>query len=237
MHNVNKSPLPVEIAPLPKRIPLEEAAEHGGSGKMKRLTYRIESRLLAKGLGPIAGMDEAGRGPLAGPVAAAAVILDKRRLPRGVNDSKALDAETRETLYEEIMSRALAVSVAFGAVTEIDTINIRQATFAAMRRACAGLSLHPAYILIDGCDFPDRLACPGEAIVKGDAKCMSIAAASIVAKVTRDRLMRRLGYQHPVYGFERHSGYATEFHVTAIAKNGPSPFHRMSFWPFRAAAD
>jgi ribonuclease HII len=204
---------------------------------MKRPHYRIESRLLANGVGPVAGVDEAGRGPLAGPVAAAAVILDKRKLPRGVNDSKALDAETREEIYEEIMSRALAVSVAFGAVKEIDTINIRQATLAAMRRACAGLSLPPGYILIDGCDFPDRLACPGEAIVKGDAKCISIAAASIVAKVTRDRLMRRLGDQHPAYGFERHSGYATEFHVAAITKNGPSPFHRMSFSPFRAAAE
>jgi ribonuclease HII len=204
---------------------------------MKRPHYRIESRLIGKGFGLVAGIDEAGRGPLAGPVAAAAVILDKRKLPRGVNDSKALDVETREDVYEEIMSRALAVSVAFGAVAEIDTINIRQATFAAMRRACAGLSLRPGYILIDGCDFPDRLDCPGEAIVKGDAKCVSIAAASIVAKVTRDRLMRRLADQHPVYGFERHSGYATEFHVAAIAKNGPSPFHRMSFSPFRTAAE
>jgi ribonuclease HII len=204
---------------------------------MKRPHYRIESRLLANGVGPVAGVDEAGRGPLAGPVAAAAVILDKRKLPRRVNDSKALDAETREEICEDIMSRALAVSVAFGAVAEIDRINIRQATLAAMRRACAGLSLRPAYILIDGCDFPDRLACPGEAIIKGDAKCISIAAASIVAKVTRDRLMRRLADHHPAYGFERHSGYATEFHVAAIAKNGPSPFHRMSFWPFRAAAE
>jgi ribonuclease HII len=204
---------------------------------MKRPHYRIESRLIASGAGPVAGVDEAGRGPLAGPVAAAAVILDKRKLPRGVNDSKALDVETREQVYEEIMSRALAVSVAFGAVAEIDTINIRQATLAAMRRACAGLSLRPGYILIDGCDLPDRLACAGEAIVKGDARCISIAAASIVAKVTRDRLMRRLAQQHPVYGFERHSGYATTFHVAAIAENGPSPFHRMSFWPFRAAAE
>lgn len=205
--------------------------------EMKRPHYRIESRLIAKGAGPIAGIDEAGRGPLAGPVAAAAVILDKRRLPRGVDDSKALDVETREKVYEDILSRALAVSVAFGAVAEIDSINIRQATFAAMRRACAGLSLRPGYILIDGNDFPDRLACPGEAIVKGDATSISIAAASIVAKVTRDRLMRRLADHHPVYGFERHSGYATRFHVAAIATNGPSPFHRMSFSPFRIAAE
>jgi ribonuclease HII len=202
---------------------------------MKRPHYRIESRLLGRGIGPIAGVDEAGRGPLAGPVTAAAVILDRRRLPRGVNDSKALDAETREEIYEEIMSRALAVSVAFGTVAEIDTINIRQATFAAMRRACAALSMRPGHILIDGCDVPDRLVCSGEAIVKGDAKSISIAAASIVAKVTRDRLMRRLAHHHPAYGFERHSGYATTFHVAAIAKNGPSPFHRMSFSPFRVA--
>src|SRR5436305_6437193 len=111
---------------------------------MKRPHYRIESRLIAKGAGLVAGVDEAGRGPLAGPVAAAAVILDKRKLPRGVNDSKALDAETREEIYEEIMSRALDVTEACGAVAEIDTINIRQAMFVAMRRACAGLSLHPA---------------------------------------------------------------------------------------------
>ncbi|HWG03831.1 MAG TPA: ribonuclease HII [Beijerinckiaceae bacterium] len=195
--------------------------------------FRHERRLMRKALWPIAGVDEAGRGPLAGPVAAAAVILDRDDLPDGLDDSKALTAAVRETLYAVILAKALAVGVAFASAEEIDRVNIRQATFLAMRRALSALSLMPAYALIDGNDLPPNLRCGGETIIKGDAISLSIAAASIVAKVTRDRLMRRLHDHHPVYGFADHVGYATPAHRAALAEHGPSPFHRASFAPCR----
>jgi ribonuclease HII len=195
--------------------------------------FRYERQLVKEALWPVAGMDEVGRGPLAGPVAAAAVILDPKRLPKGVNDSKALTAEERLAAYAEIMRYALAVSVAFASAAEIDAINIRQASLAAMRRALAALALAPCYVLVDGNDLPSRLCCAGEAIIGGDARSLSIAAASIVAKVTRDRLMARLCNLYPAYGFSRHVGYATPEHLAAIAAHGPSPFHRLSFSPFR----
>ncbi len=195
--------------------------------------FRREKRLASQGLWPVAGIDEAGRGPLAGPVAAAAVILDPRDLPKGLNDSKMLSPEVREILFNEIMRRAVAVAVAFSSAAEIDRINIRQATLAAMSRALAGLSLTPSYVLIDGNDLPRKLICAGETIIGGDASSLSIAAASIIAKVTRDRLMRRLCQHHPQYGFSQHFGYATKAHRAAIALHGPSPFHRMTFSPLR----
>lgn len=197
--------------------------------------FRYERQLVKKSVWPVAGMDEVGRGPLAGPVAAAAVILNPARLPRGVNDSKALTAEERETAYEDIMRHALAVSVAFASAAEIDAINIRQASLAAMRRALAALAVAPHYVLVDGNDLPKTLCCAGETIVGGDARSLSIAAASIVAKVTRDRLMARLCGLFPVYGFSRHVGYATPEHLAAIAKYGPCPYHRLSFSPFKVA--
>lgn len=196
--------------------------------------FRYERQLAKDAVWPVAGMDEVGRGPLAGPVAAAAVILDPKRLPKGVNDSKALTAEARLAAYDEIMRYALAVSVAFASAAEIDAINIRQASLMAMRRALAALALAPRYALVDGNDLPAALCCAGEAIVGGDARSLSIAAASIVAKVTRDRLMARLCTLYPVYGFSRHVGYATPEHLAAIAQHGPCPYHRMSFSPFRA---
>jgi ribonuclease HII len=195
--------------------------------------FRYERQLAKEALWPVAGMDEVGRGPLAGPVAAAAVILDPKRLPKGVNDSKALTAEERLAAYDEITRHALAVSVAFASAAEIDAINIRQASLAAMRRALAALALAPRYVLVDGNDLPLRLCCAGETIVGGDARSLSIAAASIIAKVTRDRLMARLCNLYPAYGFSRHVGYATPEHLAAIAAHGPSPFHRLSFSPFR----
>jgi ribonuclease HII len=197
--------------------------------------FRFEKKLLKRGLWPVAGIDEVGRGPLAGPVAAAAVILDPRNLPKGLNDSKLLAAEERERLYEEIMARALAVAIAFASAEEIDRINIRQATLTAMRRSLHALSIAPKYVLIDGNDLPGGLACPGETIIKGDSLSLSIAAAAIIAKVTRDRLMRRLCSIHPAYGFSQHVGYATKAHLAAIAQHGPCPFHRLSFSPFRIA--
>jgi len=198
--------------------------------------FRFEKKLVQRELWPVAGMDEVGRGQLAGPVAAAAVILDPARLPKGVNDSKALEREEREELYEKVLERAIAVAVAFATAAEIDLINIRQASLLAMRRALAALAVKPRYVLIDGNDLPSALCCEGETIIDGDTKSMSIAAASIIAKVTRDRLMRRLCRIYPVYGFSRHVGYSTEEHLAAIAKHGPCPYHRLSFSPFKPDA-
>lgn len=195
--------------------------------------FKRERSLASKGLWPIAGIDEAGRGPLAGPVAAAAVVLDPRNLPTGLNDSKVLSAEIREVLFQDIMRRAVAVTVAFSSAAEIDRINIRQATLCAMRRALAGLSVSPSYVLVDGNDLPANLVCQGETIIAGDASSLSIAAASIIAKVMRDRMMRRLCQHYPQYGFSQHSGYATKAHREAIERHGPSPFHRLTFSPFR----
>jgi ribonuclease HII len=196
--------------------------------------FRVERRLAAEGQWPVAGVDEAGRGPLAGPVAAAAVILDPGNLPRGLNDSKKLDPNERERLYEIVFAKALAVGVAFASALEIDRLNIRQATHLAMRRALAALALAPVHALVDGDDLPSGLPCAGRTIVAGDASSMSIAAASIVAKVTRDRLMRRLAVRLPLYGFESHVGYATQAHLQALRTHGPSPYHRMSFSPLNA---
>ena len=157
-----------------------------------------------------------------------------RMLPRGLNDSKRLTPNERERLYEETMLNAIAVAVAFASAAEIDRINIRQATFSAMRRALFALSVAPRHVLIDGNDLPPGLCLPADAIVKGDAASSSIAAASIIAKVTRDRLMRRLCGVYPAYRFSEHFGYATKAHLTAIAAHGPCPFHRLSFRPFAA---
>ncbi len=196
-------------------------------------SFRRERALIRAGVWPVAGMDEAGRGPLAGPVAAAAVILDPARLPRGLGDSKALSAAAREVAFEAIMARALAIGIGFAPAEEIDRINIRQATFAAMRRALAGLSLRPLHALVDGSDAPPGLACAVETIVKGDSSCLSIAAASIVAKVTRDRLMRRHDRAWPQYGFASHMGYGAPAHLAAIREHGACPLHRLSFAPLR----
>jgi ribonuclease HII len=194
--------------------------------------FRLEGRLHRQGVWPVAGVDEVGRGPLAGPVAAAAVILDPKRLPRGLDDSKALTQKEREAAFDRIMEAAIAVGVAFVTPTEIDAINIRQATLAAMVRAVSALSRAPAYVLVDGSD-PPRLSCPCRAIVKGDAVALSIAAASIVAKVARDAMMRRLGAIYPGYGFETNVGYAAPRHLEALRENGPTPAHRLSFSPLR----
>ena len=202
-------------------------------GEPARPHFRRERALLRRGTGPVAGVDEVGRGPLAGPVAAAAVILDPARVPRGLNDSKALTAAAREALFEVVMETALGVGIAFASAAEIDRVNIRQATFLAMRRALAALALTPGYILVDGNDLPNGLCCAGEAVIRGDALSASIAAASIVAKVSRDRLMRRLCVHHPVYGFSRHVGYGTRQHRAALAEHGPCLVHRLTFAPLR----
>jgi ribonuclease HII len=200
---------------------------------MGKPNYKVERSLMREGAGPIAGVDEVGRGPLAGPVAVAAVILDPADLPKGVDDSKALSAAEREKLFEIILRKALSVAIAFASAEEVDLLNIRGATLAAMARAVNALSLRPAFALIDGCDWPPGLCCEGRAIVKGDASCLSIAAASIVAKVARDRMMTRLDALYPDYGFARHVGYGTKVHLEALARCGPTPFHRLSFAPLR----
>ena len=188
---------------------------------------------MRQGTWPVAGIDEVGRGPLAGPVCAAAVILDPARMPKGLDDSKRIAPDRRDELYDRIMEKAVSVSVAFASVAEIDAINIRQATLTAMRRALAALAVVPTYVLVDGNDLPPCLICEGETLVKGDASSASIAAASIVAKVARDRLMRRVCAIHPAYGFSRHVGYATRGHLAALAKHGPCSFHRRTFAPVR----
>ncbi len=203
---------------------------------MGKPDFHVESSLLERGIWPVAGIDEAGRGPLAGPVAAAAVILDPRNIPRGLDDSKRLSAKAREELYSLITLHALAVAVAFASAEEIDHINIRQAVFCAMRRAIAALALVPCHVLIDGSDVPPDLPVPANPIVKGDATVASIAAASIMAKVTRDRLMRRYCGLYPAYGFGAHFGYATKAHLAAIGAHGPCPLHRLSFRPFKAVS-
>ncbi|WP_062227448.1 ribonuclease HII [Aureimonas frigidaquae] len=195
--------------------------------------YTLEQERLARGARAVAGIDEAGRGPLAGPVVAAAVILDIRNIPDGLNDSKQLEPEERDRLYREIM-RFSTVCVASASAAEIDRINIRQATLLAMRRAFDGLARSACHALVDGRDVPPSFALRGTAVVQGDARCLSIAAASIIAKVTRDRMMQRLCRSYPLYGFSRHMGYATPVHLAALSDHGPCPFHRMSFRPIRA---
>jgi ribonuclease HII len=190
--------------------------------------------------GLMAGVDEAGRGPLAGPVVAAAVILDDLNPIKGLADSKTLTATRREKLYDEIRAKALCCSVAEASVAEIDEINILQATMLAMRRALLGLPIPPQQVVVDGnrCPCPDGLGfeCLWEAIVKGDATVPSISAASILAKTTRDALMRDLDGRYPGFSLSGHKGYPTPSHVRALNALGPSPLHRRSFSPVRAGA-
>jgi len=190
--------------------------------------------------GPIAGVDEAGRGPLAGPVVAAAVILDRKRAIRGIKDSKQLLPEEREKLAIKIRERAIAWSVAWADVAEIDCHNILEATHLAMRRALAGLRIRPAHVRVDGNRCPSfaqlGLDCTFEAIIDGDDLMTDIGAASILAKVTRDAMMLELHGLFPNYGFDAHKGYSTPQHYQALAQWGPCPIHRRSFEPVRLAA-
>lgn len=189
---------------------------------------------MARGFRHIAGIDEAGRGPLAGPVVAAAVVLDPDDLPEGLDDSKRLNAKKRDVLYDIILTKAVSVSVASLCARSIDRSDIRKAALEAMRRSFMGLILSPEHALIDGRDIPPGLTCPGSALVKGDQRSVSIAAASIIAKVTRDRMMMRAGMVHPSYGLEIHAGYGTAKHRAAIDAKGPvSGLHRYSFAPIK----
>ncbi len=185
----------------------------------------------------ICGVDEVGRGPLAGPVVVAAVILPPQGLPAAlaarINDSKALSQKTREQLDPGIREHALAFSIAQASVEEIDSLNILQASLLAMERAVAGLSRAPDHALIDGNKLPKRLLCPATAVIKGDALSLSIAAASILAKVFRDKEMERLAERFPVYGWARNAGYGTAEHLAALRRHGATPHHRTSFGPVR----
>ena len=187
-----------------------------------------ENEVRAKGFRYICGVDEAGRGPLAGPVCAAAVILRDNQIIEGVNDSKKLSENKLEALFDVIREEALAYSIAFATVEEIEELNILNATMLAMKRAVEGLSTKADYALIDGNKTPN-LDIPCEYVIKGDANSMSIAAASILAKVSRDRLCREYAEKYPEYGFEKHKGYGTKAHTEAILKYGPCEIHRLSF--------
>ncbi len=192
--------------------------------------FSLERDAMARFPGAIAGVDEVGRGPLAGPVVTAAVILDPTDIPAGLNDSKKLTEARREALFKDICTRAI-VSVASASPQQIDALNIRGATLWAMARALKGLSTSPAFALFDGRDVAPQSPCPGQSVIKGDARSVSIAAASIVAKVSRDRMMKRLGLSYPGYGFEKHMGYGTKVHMDALDRLGVTPHHRASFRP------
>ena len=191
--------------------------------------FSCEKAAKMSGFKYICGVDEAGRGPLAGPVCAAAVILDENCEIEGLNDSKKLSEKKREALFPIICEKAIAFSIAFGSLEEIEELNILEATFLAMNRAIEGLDVKADFALIDGNRAPKGIKVPCETVVKGDSKSASIAAASILAKVTRDRLLLEYDKEYPEYNFAKHKGYGTKEHTEAIIKYGPSKIHRLSF--------
>jgi ribonuclease HII len=193
--------------------------------------FKLESAALKAGANAVCGVDEAGRGPLAGPVVAAAVVLDPANIPPGLNDSKKLTETARENLFAHILATA-EVGVGVADVARIDRDNILAATMWAMAEAVNDLATRPDLALVDGNRAP-QLACECRTVVKGDATAVSIAAASIIAKVTRDRIMRRIDEAYPAYGFARHKGYGSPYHLDALARLGPCEHHRRSFAPVR----
>jgi len=196
--------------------------------------FASERKLLRGGIEFVAGIDEAGRGPLAGPVVAAAVILNPKKIPDGLDDSKRLTPQRREELFDIITETALACAVSSISAPVIDATDILKAALEAMRRAVCGLAILPGHALIDGRDVAPGLPCPATALIKGDQRSVSIAAASILAKVTRDRMMAQTGKYFPLYGLEMHAGYATEFHRNAMETHGPVVgLHRFSFSPLK----
>jgi len=191
--------------------------------------YSIEKECIEKGFKVIAGVDEAGRGPLAGPVCAAAVILPIDCEIEGLNDSKKLSEKKREALFDVVIEKAIAYDIQLVDNDVIDEINILNATMLCMKNAVNSLKVKPDFVLIDGNKVPDGLCCDADAVVKGDAKSMSISAASILAKVTRDRLMLTLAEKYPEYEFSKHKGYGTKLHCEKLLEFGPSPIHRKTF--------
>ncbi|HEV8305368.1 MAG TPA: ribonuclease HII [Gemmatimonadales bacterium] len=199
--------------------------------RRRRPSLERETALWREGRSVVVGLDEAGRGPLAGPVVAAAVVFPVGAKPiRGLDDSKLLTPRQRARLAVRIRARAVAVAVGAASVREIDRFNIRRASILAMRRALRRLGVAPAHVLVDGLPCPE-LDCPHEAIIDGDARCHSIAAASVIAKTVRDLLMDRLGARHPAYGWEANKGYGTPDHLEALQLHGPTRHHRYSFMP------
>lgn len=197
--------------------------------------FSFEQALIDQGIENIAGFDEVGRGPLSGPVVVSGVILDPHNIPEGLRDSKQMSAKKREAVFDAILQSA-HVSIVSVSAQMIDKINIREATLLAMTRAALSLEIKPGWHLIDGNAIPKELLGKADFIIKGDAKCLSISAASIVAKVTRDRMMERAAKTYPDYGFEKHAGYGTPAHLAAIAEQGPCPLHRMTFRPLKQDA-
>ena len=191
--------------------------------------YEFEKAAALSGFSCICGVDEAGRGPLAGPVCAAAVILPEGAVIEGLDDSKKLTEKKRERLYDIIKQTAVAYSVAYGTLEEIETVNILEATYLAMNRAIEGLTVKPDFALIDGNRIPRGIKIPCETVVKGDSRSMSVAAASVLAKVTRDRLMLEYDKKYPEYNFKKHKGYGTKEHTELIRQYGPCEIHRLSF--------
>lgn len=191
--------------------------------------YEYEKAAVTRGFKYICGVDEAGRGPLAGPVCAAAVILPEDACIPGLNDSKKLSEKKREQLFNVITEKALSYCVAYGTLEEIEEFNILEATFLAMNRAIEGLKIKSDFALIDGNRAPKGIKIPCEMVVKGDAKSMSVAAASVLAKVSRDRLMLEYDEKYPLYDFKKHKGYGTKEHTELIKKYGPCEIHRLSF--------
>jgi ribonuclease HII len=213
---------------------LRRRRENRAEGQRLRHLLRFETPLWEQGLTRVAGVDEAGMAPLAGPVVAAAVILPREFRPRGIDDSKQVDAAERARLAVEIKAAAVCWAVGIAAVEEIDTINIYRAGLLAMRRAIEGLTETPEHILIDARRVPE-VKIPQQGIIHGDALSLTIAAASILAKTTRDAMMEECGRAHPGYGFGRHKGYPTAEHFAALERLGPCPLHRRSFAPVRQA--
>jgi ribonuclease HII len=215
-----------------------EAGAAGGEARPRKValpSFRRERALIKRGIWPVAGCDEAGRGPLAGPVVAAAVVLDPKRIPRGIDDSKRLTAERREELFEEICATA-SFSVAFASRARIDRDNILRASLWALKRAVHSLPEMPKHVFVDGRDRLDTV-CDCQPVIGGDGLVVSIAAASIIAKVTRDRLMSALAQDCPGYGFESHKGYSVPEHLEALDRLGPSAHHRSFFAPVVAARE
>lgn len=215
-----------------KKAGKEQAGPPQGVIAVTPPSFRRERALIKRGVWPVAGCDEAGRGPLAGPVVAAAVVLDPKRIPKGIDDSKRLTAERREELFEEICATS-SFAVAFASPTRIDRDNILRASLWASARAVKALPIRPKLVFMDG-NMKIDCGCDCEAVVSGDALVLSVAAASIVAKVTRDRYMTRLAEAYPGYGFERHMGYSVPEHFRALQALGPTPHHRKSFAPVAA---
>ncbi|GAA3839252.1 ribonuclease HII [[Pseudomonas] carboxydohydrogena] len=215
------------------KVPAKPAKAKTKANAAMRPSFEREHALMKQGVWPVAGCDEVGRGPLAGPVVAAAVILDPDRIPKGIDDSKRLTMEAREALFDEICATAL-VSVAAAPPWRIDRDNILRASLWALARAVRGLPQAPRHVFVDGRDRID-VPCGCEPVIGGDGLLLSIGAASIVAKVTRDRLMCRLAQAHPEYGFDSHMGYGVPRHLEALRQHGPTPHHRRHFAPVAAA--